>query len=166
VHGKEIIDLTKLYNFIPIISVNDFLKINKALKIDDKKFMIDQVRDGKKTKAKLLNGKIFCIECGEKMSAGITTKKLKDCSITQYFNYRCDTKDCERFNKSTRANIVVNFVKRFLEERPFSNENYYVSYKEEMKRIKNIRLKEDKGKLKQLQSQKRHNERLIEDYKK
>lgn len=166
VHGKEIIDLTKLYNFTPVVSVDDFLKINKTLNIDDKKFIVNPVRDANKTKAKLLNGKVFCIECGEKMSTGITTKKLKDGSTKRYFNYRCDTKDCERFNKSTRANVIVDFVKDFLEDQPFSNKNAYEHYKEEMKRINNIKLKENQNKLKQLQSQKRHNEKLVEEYKK
>ncbi len=148
VYNKSVVKLNDLYSFTPAVSVDDFLKINKALSIKDDKFKIKEVRSDK-TKAKLLNGMVICNSCGEKMSAGITTKKNSDGSVKQrIFYYRCNTPTCDRYNKSTRARVVINFVKEFLNKKPFSNQEMYQRYYDEMNNILKERIKEKDRKLK------------------
>ena len=165
VYGKAIVDLTKSYEFVPAISVEDFLKINnlsgrgqfiKLAKIHLQK---------ENVKADLMRGMITCDECGESMSSGITVKKSKKGEVTKYFYYRCDTEDCDNHNKSVRAKVVIDYINGFLEQKPFSTQASYDHYAEEMKRVSNERLLEAKKMLSAFQAHKRKLENKLVNVK-
>lgn len=127
----HIADLTELYSFVPAVSVEDFVKVNKL--IGGRKELAKLARNYRKgadVKANLLRGMVLCAECGEPRSTGITRKKE-----VKYFYYRCDTPDCKLHNTSTRAKVIVNFVNKFLAQKPFSSTLAYEHYTKEMKRV-------------------------------
>lgn len=146
----HIADLTELYDFVPAVSVEDFMRANN-LKGGDKELrkLARNYRKGDNVKADLLRGMVYCAECKEPRSSGITPKKDKG-GIKNYFYYRCDTPGCKLQNKSTRAKVVVDFVNDFLAQKPFSSKVAYDHYATEMKRIELNRSKERRVLLNQL----------------
>ncbi len=146
VYGSQVEDLTELYDFVPAVSVSDFMKINKLEKHSQ---LIALARSYKRTgtvKADLLRGKVYCSHCGEAKLAGITAKKLKH-ETKNYFYYRCETDGCPLENKSTRAKTILDFAIKYFEKKPFSNVDAYQHYKKEMQRVKEQRIKETREQL-------------------
>lgn len=131
-YGKDAVDLTKIYDFIPIINVQEYIQINKFDPLDKNFSTKKAKRDKKVLKADLLNNKVICDHCDETMSAGISKGKTKN-----YYYFRCNTNTCEMYNKNVRAKVIKDFVLRYLEFRPFSSQEAYQSYKKEILRIQN-----------------------------
>jgi len=151
-YGENVVDLTEVYDFIPAVSVEEFMAINKLEKNSD---VIKLAKSFKRTgavKSDLLRGKVICSECGEPKMTGITAKQLKE-GDKYYFYYRCETEGCRFENKSTRAKVVVDFAVKYFKSRPFSNIVAYEHYKEEMVRVSNERLKETKNLLRTKKSE-------------
>lgn len=151
--NRNILDLTESYDFVPAVSVEDFLRVNN-LKGGDKELvkLAHSYRRGEDVKADLLRGMVFCSECGEPRSTGITPKKDKNGKGTKkYFYYRCDTPDCKLYNKSTRAKVIIDYVNDFLSTKPFSSKTAYEHYEKEMKRVELERSKERRALLATLQ---------------
>lgn len=143
----HIADLTELYSFVPAVSVENFMRVNNML--GGHKGLAKFARNyhkGAEVKSNLLRGIVLCAECGEPRSTGITRKK-----DTKYFYYRCDTPDCKLYNSSTRAKVVVDFVNKFLEQKPFSSTTAYEHYANEMKRVEIERSKKRRTLLNTLQ---------------
>ena len=113
----------------PAVSIEVFKKINKL--DTEAKFLrlARRYHKGDDIKANLMRGMIICKYCKEYMSAGITTKKKQGVS---YFYFRCEEDDCKKKNKSVRAKVILDFVKKYLHTKPFSNEDAYKNYKAEM----------------------------------
>jgi len=132
VYGKRPIDLTEIYNFVPVISVADFLKLNKLDPKSDWYVLTRSYKRGDKVKVNLLRQKVFCHKCGEAKTGGLTSKVLK-AGKTHYYYFRCDTDDCPEKDKSTRASVIQKFVQDYIKRRPFSNPEAYKSYKEELR---------------------------------
>lgn len=153
-YGKKVVNLTEWYDFQPAVSVGDFLTINKLTNDSQLIKLAGPQRRGDNIKANLMRGMIICNECGENMHAGITPKKTKD-GFTKYYYIRCDTDDCSQYGKSIRARVVIDYIKEFLDTKPFSTPEAYKHYTEEMRRVSDERLLEAKSALQSLQSQKR-----------
>ena len=162
-YGENVVDLTEVYDFTTAINVEDFMKINKLEKNSD---VIKLAKSFKRTgtvKSDLLRGKVICAGCGEARQTGLTTKKMKDDSVKNYFYYRCETGGCVLQDKSTRAKVVIDFAIKYLEKKPFSNFEAYQHYKVEIKRIGRQRLKETQEKLRLKKSEvTKLEERLID----
>lgn len=138
-HGNEIINLNEIYDFVPLISVEDFMKIN-SLKSKEQLFKLAKRYKGAEfTKANLMKELVFCSECGHRSMPAITNKKTKK-GTTKYFYYRCDNGLCDLCNKSTRAKVILDYVYEFLATKPFSCKQSYEHYKAEIKRIMAIRM--------------------------
>lgn len=89
-YGKNIVDLTKIYDFTPAITVEEFIKINKYNPYE-KKFKTKKVKRSKeKREADLLNGKVTCLYCNKSMHSDIS----KGSKGTQYYYFRCMEKSC------------------------------------------------------------------------
>ena len=141
VYGPTIVDLTLVYDFIPAVSVEDFMAINKLDEKSDLFKLAKSYRKGDTVKSDLLRGKVFCSGCGEARFTGITPKKLKD-RTANYFYFRCETDGCSLENKSTRAKVIHNFAIEYLSKKPFSHVDAYTHYKEEFARVAQDRLKD------------------------
>lgn len=157
-YGKNRINLTTKYDFIPAVSVEDFMRINKVKKLSGVIELARRAVRKDNIKANLMRGMIICEECGESMSAGITPKKNKD-EVTKYFYYRCDTDFCKRKGKSVRANVIMNYIYAFLDTKPFSSKASYDHYTEEMKQVSEKRSHETSKTIMALQAQKRDKEK-------
>jgi len=131
IYGKKTINLMDRYDFEPMISVEDFMKINKFKSYEQAfKTKKSRRRDTVK-KADLLTDRVICDCCGQVTQAGISRSKTN----RQYYYFRCNTDGCERRPRSTRAKVVVNFAKEFLKQKPFTSKEAYSSYKKEIIRI-------------------------------
>ncbi len=134
-YGKtDVVNLMESQDFIPMISVDDFMQINKFT--NDKEFikLSKQYKKGEDIKADLMRGMIICGECEEEMTAGITTKAQKNGS-GGYFYYRCDTEGCSQKNVGVRAKEIILFATEYLKQKPFSTKESYDHFVVEMKKV-------------------------------
>lgn len=140
-YGKQVEDLTELYDFVQMITVEQYLKLNKFSDIGSAiRSVYKNKRDG--VKADLLRGVVVCGDCNEAMHTGITPKKKKDGTVTKYFYYRCETAGCPFQNKSVRAKVVLEFAYDFLGRVSLNNKKTYNKYKSLMQKSIRDRLKE------------------------
>lgn len=140
--GKKVafVNLTVFYEFQPAITVPDFMRINKLANKAQLLKLARKYRKGEDVKANLMRGMVICGQCGEAMTAGITNKPKAD---KRYFYYRCETdkEECDRTPRSIRAKVVLDYIKGFLAEKPFSSREAYQHYAKEMKRVSAERIR-------------------------
>lgn len=166
---KTIVDLTDIYDFVPMVSVEDFLKINKFSDIK-KAFQMKQRGMKRNVKADFLRKLVICGHCGESMSAGVTIKRSKT-GTTNYFFYRCDTKGCKinvngrKVKQNVRAKVVLDFVYQFLEQYKFTHKKDYEHYLQEMKVVGEKQKKELESQRKSLQQSAKQLEERISKIK-
>lgn len=141
IYGDSQTDLAELYDFVSMVSVDDFLLINKISDIGKAFKSTAKYKKPGAVHAALMGEMIICAECGESMTAGITPKKLKD-KVIRYYYFRCDTEDCDVYGKSTRANILIEFAKDFLKRHPLNSKKAYDRYVLEMKMLQAEKLRE------------------------
>jgi hypothetical protein len=161
-YGKNVVNLWEVYDFTPMVSVEDFLKITKLSDITKAfKANISGKRIGS-VKADFLRGKVICGYCGSPLSSGITSKKTKIEGKKYYYYYRCDNPDCFIKNKSgkkikhhIRAKVILDFVYQFLDEHNFTSQQSYDHYLKEMASVKKRR-EQELDSLKRSLLQKRH----------
>ncbi len=143
-YGKAFVDLTEFYDFEPVISVDDFLKVNKVKDLSDPKLVSSiMVKSREATKANLLRGMVFCGFCNKPFSSGITTKKDPETKaiITSRYLYRCETEDCSFKNKSVRAKTILDYAIQFLSSHLFTTESNYEQYVADAKEYAKVRAK-------------------------
>ncbi len=163
-YGGNTVYLSDLYDFVPMIEVEEFLKINKlsdlkkALRLSGKYFKEGSI------KANLLRGIVFCGECGESMTSGITNKKSGG-KTTSYYYYRCDNQECAMRGKSNRAHIITDFVYDFLEKNKFASKPTYDKYVVEMNKIIGEREREIDKELRSFSQSKLQKEKKFEQIK-
>ena len=132
-YGKSLVMLRDHYDFIPAVSVGDFLTINKVNELTDTAIKSNITGANKdKVRANLLRGCVVCGHCGKKMSSGITPKKTKN-GKTEYYYYRCETDYCDYKNRSVRAKVIVGYAIDFLKANLFTAKENYENYKLEAK---------------------------------
>jgi len=164
-YGKNAgLNLIESYGFQPMLSVEEFMQINKLSNNKELVRLARNFHKGESVKANLMREMVMCSECNEPMTAGITSKNNKD-GKTNYFYYRCDNEDCQRKGKSTRAKVVMDYIYNYLEKKPFSSPESYTHYKEEMARVSAQRLVDAKRNLNSLQGQKIRQEEKLESIK-
>ncbi len=164
-HGENTVNLLEHYDFIPLITVDQFMTINK---LSDKGDLIRLAKSYKKNEnvlADLLRDMVICGECGETMTAGITPKKGANGSVTRYFYYRCDDKSCTRYGKSIRAKVILDYIYALLDKKPFSSLESYEHYAVEIKRVNAERTNLARHKLLSLQTERGKTLEKIENIK-
>lgn len=141
-HGEQVVDLTSIYDFEPVVSVNTFMQINKTMDLDKFLRRSDHRSVKRGVKGKLLNSKVICGHCGQPMHVSITSPKKNN-----IFYYRCDTKNCFISNKSgskvkhhVRAKVIVNFVYDFLDTHIFDTREAFEHYQKEIKKVQKTKL--------------------------
>lgn len=150
------VDLTEVYDFVPMITADEYLRINR---FSDIKKAFEVKHRGLKTeiKADFLRRIVYCGHCNEQMSTGITIKYSKT-DKTNYFNFRCDTPGCKitlpsgrKVNQNVRGKVVLDFVYHFLEENKFTDKRAYEHYVQEMKHVQENERKELEARRKSIQ---------------
>jgi hypothetical protein len=131
IHGKIITDLTEKYNFEPIVTVNEFLSLNKKVGTVKIRSILKKLkRNG--VKANLLIGCVFCDYCKHSMVAGITPKRGKN-GVTNYFYCRCDQKGCRK--SKIRAKEILAYASDYVEKYLQPDQKTWLHFKEEMRRV-------------------------------
>ncbi len=131
-YGETIVDLTEIYDFTPLITVDEFLEINKLSSIDKALKLSKKARSKGNIKADLMRDMVICAKCGETLQAGITNKPKAN---KKYFYYRCDNTGCERYGKSVRAKVIMEFVYDYLEKNNLANKKVYKAYVKQMEKF-------------------------------
>lgn len=143
-YGKTFTDLTDFYEFEAVITVEEFLKINKVKDLSDPKIMSSiMVKSREVTKASLLNGMVYCGFCNKPFSSGITPKRDKETKqiISSRYYYRCENEGCEFRNKSVRPKVVIETATKFLSEHLFTTKDNYERYVKDAKEYANTQAK-------------------------
>lgn len=143
-YGKTFTDLTDFYEFEPVVTVEEFLKINKVKDLSDPKLMSSiMVKSREVTKANLLRGVVHCGFCGKPFSSGITVKKDKETRriLSSRYFYRCENDVCEFKNKSVKARTVIEAAIKFLSEHLFTTQDNYDRYVTDAKEYANTQAK-------------------------
>jgi len=86
-YGDNITNLTEVYDFLPMITVDEFKKLNRVSDINRAFRLTKRYHQPGVIKADLMRGMVICWECEEPMTACITSKKAKE-GTTKYFYYR------------------------------------------------------------------------------
>jgi DNA invertase Pin-like site-specific DNA recombinase len=140
-YGKTFVDLTELYEFEPILSVDDFLKINKVKDLGDPRLISSiMVKPRDAIKANLLRGIVHCGYCLKPFTSSVTPKPLKS-GVRNYYYFRCETSDCSFRGKSVRGKVIINYATEFLSEHLFTTENNYERYVAEAREYATIQAK-------------------------
>lgn len=136
IYGADsIVDLTDKCDFIPAVSVIDFLRINKISDLTKGFKVTSQLRSKKYTSADLLRGRVVCGVCNFPFSSGITYKYLKNGSKKGYYYYRCENKKCNFHNKSIRAKVIVDFVIQLIRKNKLATKHNYKIYLNQMNTV-------------------------------
>ncbi len=163
-YGENIVNLLEIYDFVPMTDAEVFCQINNIKSIEN--LEINLKRAAKRSvKANLLRGKIICGCCEQSRTASITTKKLITGIKKRIFYYKCETKGCKYFGKSTRARVIVEFVKNFLEQNDFAVKEIYDYFEKQSKKEIEKRHKFNESRRKSLSQYKNVLEREIENSK-
>lgn len=147
VYGTSIVNLPEQYGFTPVISVEQFNKLTKKDAISKNFKLTKRSVSGGEKLAALLNGMVICAYCSHLMYPNINKKKVGQ-KINRRFYLRCDQKGCKQYGKSTRAKVIVGFVKALLADNPFATKAAYSHYKTEMKRLAAKKVTEERQELK------------------
>ena len=135
-YGSSFVKLKEKYDFIPMIEVDDFYKINRISSMSSSKVLSIQKKTDSDIRANLLRGIVFCGACEKPMTSMVIDKKKTGVIYESRYYYKCETDGCVMFGKSARAAIVLDTAFR-----PFLNmyENGILtkqSHAEIMRRVK------------------------------
>lgn len=133
-YGKSISMLNDFYEFTPAITADDYFKLNKVTDFQSAKVASSMMSNKRETtKADLLRGVVCCGYCGRSFSSGLTYKQRKEDGRIGYYNYKCETEDCEFQGRSVRAGHILEYAFKFLDEHLFTSENDYKNFMAESK---------------------------------
>lgn len=128
--GKTFTDLTSLYDFKPMLTVTEFLSINKIDSLDDAKVLAIHRPRGGNIQADLLRGMVYCGKCNKTLTSMLIPKRDKqtgEIKEKRYY-YKCETKDCAMFDKSARGGFVINAAQDFFRQYLFITKSNYAEY--------------------------------------
>lgn len=109
-----------------MISVDDFLKINRIDNLNSSKILaLHSPRSG--TKADLLRGVVYCGEFGRTMTSMTIEKTAKEIKEARYY-YKCETNTCSLRGKSVRAGVVIKAAQELFEKYLFIKKANYATY--------------------------------------
>lgn len=106
--NQNIVNLTELYDFEPMITPDEYLQINKK-NLDKRMRNYCNKLTKSNRKADLLNGIVLCSLCDFPMVSGITPRKFKS-GEKNYYYFRCDQIGCKNKGKSIRAITLIHYA--------------------------------------------------------
>lgn len=163
---NQVINLTEVYDFIPMISVEMFCKINNLTEEGLKKNLIKRRQtEGKKRKAHLLNGVVICNKTQESLVCSITSKKLVDGTKRLYYYFKYEH-ECEDYGKSIRAKEIIKYASDFLKQYDFATKEMYEYFVEEKEALHAQQTREIDRALRSLRTKHTGKEKAIGNVKK
>ncbi len=160
-------DLTELQpDFVPMVSVDNFVKINIA-KLRGSKANRHLIRVRDKPDADMARGIIICGYCNEPYHSGITTRKKNGVVIRRGYYYRCENPECPKTkNRLEPARYIVKGAHEILKDIKIKVEKaVYDHYKEEMARVISVKNKALDTHRRALQKAKENQEKRRDDIK-
>jgi len=165
--GRNVSDLTEIYDFMPMITVEEFLKINKIKNLKSSKIIsISRPKTGD-IRANLLRGVVKCGHCGDSLTSMIIDKKdkqTKEIMESRYY-YKCENDECELFGKSARAKYVIDIARAFFQQYLFVTKDNYNEYVKNAKLAIELRSKTMKREIGRVNAQIIHSKASYEDSK-
>jgi DNA invertase Pin-like site-specific DNA recombinase len=128
--GKTHTDLTQLYDFKPMLTVPEFLTINKIDSLDNAKILAMHSPRGGNIKADLLRGMVYCGECNKTLTSMLIPKRDRttgEVKEARYY-YKCETEGCPMYDKSARAGFVIDAAQDFFMQYLFITASNYSEY--------------------------------------
>jgi DNA invertase Pin-like site-specific DNA recombinase len=164
--GKNYVDLVESYDFTPMITVQEFLQINKINSLSSSKVSARQRPRGGTVGADLLRGRVYCGHCQQTLTSMLIPKRDKDGNIihSRYY-YKCETLGCELEGKSARAGLVVDSAQDFFAKYLFVTKNNYSEFKKQAKKTIAARSAEFESNLARLKTTVANKERSYEQTK-
>ena len=107
-YGEHTVVLKTKYDFIPMIDVDDFLKINNIANLESSKVLSIQKKMGSDIRANLLRGIVFCGACDKPLTSMIIDKRRDGAIYESRYYYKCETEGCQMCGKSARAKFVLD----------------------------------------------------------
>ena len=107
-YGESFVQLRTKYDFIPMITVDDFYKINGITSLNSSKILSIQKKQDSDIRANLLRGIVFCGACERPMTSMVIDKKKAGVIYESRYYYKCETEGCVMYGKSARAAIVLH----------------------------------------------------------
>ncbi len=137
--GKNLTDLVEAYDFEPMITVNEFLRINKIDSLNSSKVLaISRPRSGD-IGADLLRGMVYCSMCNKTFTSMLIPKRdkvTKEIIHARYY-YKCETEGCSMVNKSARGGLVIEAAQQFFRQYLFVTKSNYAYYAKEAEKEAN-----------------------------
>lgn len=127
-YGLQTVILKDKYDFTPMITVNDYFKLNKSSAFDASKLIASQRIKRNETKANLLRGIVFCGTCNKPFTSMLTPKKKDGVLISTRYYYRCENKGCAMYYKSVKARMVIEEALKFFSTHLFVTKENYETY--------------------------------------
>lgn len=123
--GESYTNLSEIYQFEQMLSVDDFLRINKIENLDSPKIITINKPKGGNIRSNLLRGLVYCGHCNKSLTSMLIDKK-KDGEVYQSrYYYKCETVNCEMEGKSARAGRVIDAAQTFFSTYLFVTRNNY-----------------------------------------
>ena len=128
--GKNYVDLVEAYGFTPMITVEEYLKINKIDSLNSTKISARNRPRGGEIRADLLRGRVYCGHCEETLTSMLIDKRDKETKevIHSRYYYKCETPGCEVEGKSARAGVLLKSAQEFFSSYLFVTKTNYADF--------------------------------------
>ncbi|MEI7689823.1 MAG: recombinase family protein [Candidatus Saccharibacteria bacterium] len=138
--GKNIADLTEIYNFLPLITPDEYVVLNKSVAGDFNEKYAGKSSNNKRLGYGLLRGKVICDYCGEFMQFQHTEIKRGENKGQWVISFYCRNANCQRhktaenkanglkLSKSIRAKYVMAYIEYTLRNCTKKSKEAYRQY--------------------------------------
>lgn len=127
--GKNYVNMKEFYDFEPMVTVDEFLQINKIESLETVKISAISRPKSEGVRADFLRGMVYCGDCNKTFICMIIDKKNEEGKIYKsYFKFRCDTPNCRMKGKSARGKLVIDSAQQFLSDHLFVTEDNFGVY--------------------------------------
>lgn len=134
--GKHYKNLLEEYDFQSVITVDEYLKINKIDSLDSSKVYAINKPKGGEIFANLFRGRVICGACNESMTSMVTNKRNKTTGkkYDYRYYYKCENRCCNLNGKSIRAKTIIDTAEVFFKEYLFIKKSNYLVIKSSAER--------------------------------
>lgn len=158
------------YDFTPMLTVDEFLKINKISTLNSPKLLAIKRPKKNDVRANLLRGMVYCGHCNKTLTSMLINDDKsvvngQQIILTARYYYKCETLDCPMYGRAARAKYITDASQKFFENYLFitlANYNDYVKKAKENIKKKNLALD---SQIASLNAQVLHKEKHYEDVK-
>lgn len=139
--GSTYSDITKIYEFKPMVTIEEFLRINKKIE----NIQSATARRGKRSSNKyphIFQNMLICSHCGNYLHRSITKRPEK-----LYYLLRCDTDNCKYKGKSIRPQTVIKYIIELFKTWTVDEKKMKETFIREIRNVTEDKRKEFKSKI-------------------